>query len=146
MGRKQKTLTFTLTHNESGQSIRGRFVPYSQGGKFVKLWQDTMWKDRIFALRGESIKVLWYLLETAKWGNEAKNPGEAAKALGLLQPNISRAYSELIKSNLLIKKDGVYSLNPFFCWMGSNEQYEKAVGFISTPLTKDALEIEGATP
>lgn len=142
MAGKQKTLTFTLTHEESGQSIRGRFVPYSQGGKFVKLWQDTMWKDRVFALRGESIKILWYLLETASWGNEAKTPGEVAKSLGLLQPNISRAYSELIKSDLLIKTDGKYLLNPYFCWMGSNEQYSKAVRVISVPSAK--MELEGA--
>lgn len=101
-------------------------VRQPKGGKFMKVWQGTGWQQRIGRLQGNSLKVLWHLLDIAKWGNEVPGPSTVAKTLDKKQSHISRAYSELVKSDFLYKKDGNYYLSPYFCWKGNNQQYEQA--------------------
>ena len=126
MVKKGRHFTFTMTDDESGQAIKGRFIPYSQGGRFMKLWQGTGWEKRIMSLQGNSVKVLWHLVSVASWGNQVPGPTEVAKAMNIKKQNISRAYAELIKSDFLYKVDGAYCLSPFFCWKGTDAQLLEA--------------------
>jgi len=92
----------------------------------MKVWQDTSWEKRIGKLQGNSLRVLWHLVHIATWENQVTGPSETAISMGLKQPNISRAYAELRKADLLYQAGGSYRLNPYFCWKGGNEQYEIA--------------------
>jgi len=129
MGKARK-FTLTLTDDKSGQAIRGRFTPYTQGGKFMKLWQNTTWQDRVMRLQGNSLKVLHYLEMVAGWENEVPGPSEVSKALGIRQPHISRAYAELSNAEFLYKRDGIYRLSPFFCWKGTDSQLQEAHRYV----------------
>jgi len=124
MGRKQRRFTLTLTDDKSGQAIRGRFIPYSQGGKFMKLWQDTGWEKRLGELQGNSLRVLWHLVHVAGWGNVVPGPGEVSREMSMRQPHVSRAYKELSQADFIRKVKGLYCLNPLFCWKGTDQQYE----------------------
>jgi len=96
------------------------------GGSFMKLWQDTGWEKRLGELQGSSLKVLFHLTMVCKWQNFIPGPSETAKAMGFRQSHVSRAYGELAKVDFLYKQDGSYRLSPYFCWKGSDDQYELA--------------------
>jgi len=139
---KTPNYTLTLTNDDSGQKIKGRFVPYSQGGKFMKLWQGTGWERRIKGLQGNSLRVLWYLVSVASWNNEVQGPSDTAIGMNLRQPHISRAYGELIKADFLYKVNGIYHLSPYFCWKGDDYQYQQACRELSmTSVAKQLVEV-----
>lgn len=127
----RKRQTFTLTHDGTGQSIRAIVIARSTGGKFMKIWQGTGWEKRLGELQGNSLRVLFHLTMVAGWQNKVPGPSETSTAMSLKQPSISRAYSELIKTNFLTKSNGSYQLNPLFCWKGSDQQYEEAIKELS---------------
>ena len=94
----------------------------------MKLWQGGVgWEPRLKGLQGRSHLVLWHLTLVATWGNRVPEPGETAKALGMRHPNVIRAYKELMEAELLMKVEGIYRLNPLFCWRGNEAQYEAAL-------------------
>ena len=122
-----------LRHEETGRSVRAEVIQERKGGKFMKVWQDTGWEGRIGGLRGNSLKVLWYLMMVAGWGNKVPGPGEVAERMKQKRPNVSRAYKELIGASFLHKTGGAYLLDPYYCWKGNDEQYEEACRKLSSP-------------
>ncbi len=96
------------------------------GGKFMKLWQGSGWGDTINHLQGNTLKVLLHLTDIAGYQNIVPAPKDMAKKLNWKSPNMYRAYNELIKYNLILKQDGIYSINPFYCWRGTEEQFYEA--------------------
>ena len=92
----------------------------------MKVWQGTGWEERIKGLQGNSLKILLHLVNTATFCNIVPGPSKVALATGFRQPHISRAYRELKKADFIYQKDGVYYLNPYFCWKGNERQYEQA--------------------
>ena len=128
--------TFTLTHDATGKTIRALVLPRSQGGKFMKIWQDTGWEQHLGELHGESLKLLWHLVMVAGWANEVPGPSATALVAGKRQSHISRAYTELVKAGFLYKVEGTYRLSPLFCWKGDEQQYEQAVLEFSNPKTR----------
>lgn len=102
----------------------------------MKIWQDNGWERRLGDLQGNSLKVLFHLVMVAKWRNQVPGPVETSKAMSIRQPNVSRAYSELMKADFLRKADGVYYLHPLFCWKGDDRGYEEAVEEFSVPFQR----------
>ena len=93
----------------------------------MKVWQDMGWEKRLGGLSGESLRVLHFLLVKARFWNIVPGPAEVALLLGMLQPNASRSYAELLKADFLCKQKGVFSLHPLFCWKGTDAQWKEAV-------------------
>ena len=93
----------------------------------MKVWQGGGLGSRLKKLQGRSKDVLWHLVDVALWGNLVPGPGETAKALGMHQSHVIRAYKELMGASLLRKTEGVYQLDYSFCWRGSNRQLEQAI-------------------
>jgi len=97
-----------------------------KGGKFMKLWQGAGWERQFAGLQGNSLKVLWHLVEIAQWGNKVPGPSLVARQVGKNQATISRAYRELREADFICQQDGVYYLSPFFCWKGNDIQLQQA--------------------
>ena len=133
MGAMRKRETFTLTHDATGQSIRAIVISKTSGGRFMKVWQDTGWGPRLDKLQGRSLRVLWQLVEVAGWQNEVPGPSDTARALGMRQPAVSRAYGELLRGSFLHKVGRVYRLSPFFCWKGNDQQLEEVIKQLAAP-------------
>ena len=85
-------------------------------------------------LHGESLRVLLYLQAVAAWRNVVPGPTQVAKAMGLMQPNVSRAYRELREAKFLAKRDGTNYLSPLLCWKGSEHDLEEALSFVGEGL------------
>jgi len=110
----------------TGEIVDLDITVHSLGGKFMKVWQKTLYTERINSLQGNSLRTLWHLVEVAGYNNTVPSPSELSRFIGKSRPLVSRAYSELMKADILIKKDHSYFLNPYFCWKGNNQQYELA--------------------
>ena len=108
----------------------------------MKVWQGTGWDKRIGELQGVSMKVLWHLVSIASWENVVPGPSETAISMGLKQPNISRAYGELIRASFLNRINGSYRLSPYFCWKGDDQQYEKACRRLQPNLTPELTGVK----
>lgn len=89
---------------------------------FLKFWQHKVYAERIDSLHGATLKILFYLLRVAKWGNQIPGSGVTAKAKQIPQSHVSRAYTELKRADIIKCIDGVYYLNMDFCWRGSEAQ------------------------
>ena len=129
MGKKvfSSTQRFGLLDKVTGEVLEGGiWYAKSQGGRFMKVWQGTGWEQRIDALQGASLKVLLHLINTSSWNNQIPGTRVVAKRMGKQQSHISRAYAELMKANFIYRNDGMYQLNPYFCWKGSDKEYEHA--------------------
>lgn len=132
-GRIKKSKQTLTIRSETGRYIRAVVTGVGKGRKegYMKLWQDTGWEEGLGGLRGESLKVLLHLVLTARWCNEVSGPTETSRKMGIVQPNVSRAYGELVGAGFIQKVEGRYTLNPLFCWKGDDEQYEDMVALFS---------------
>jgi DNA-binding IclR family transcriptional regulator len=61
----------------------------------------------------------------AEYNNAIPSGTVLAKKYDKTKPAISRAINELSREGFLVKLDGRYYLNPYFCWKGSKTEYEK---------------------
>jgi len=120
-----------LTEIKTGRALDVLVRPASTGGNFMKLWQRVGTGRRIEKLKGASLKVLWHLAMVAGWNNIIPGTSETARSMKLKQPNVARAYRELIEADFIVRREGVYYLSPMFCWKGNEEQYEQAVKTLS---------------
>jgi len=107
-----------------------------RGSKFMKIWQDTGWTERISKLQGNSLKVLIYLLEVATWENRVPGTKGVAVGMGMKQPHVSKAYRELVRSDLLQKREDGYRLNHMFCWMGTDAQLQQVLALENKELLR----------
>lgn len=121
---------YGLVDLATGEVFEGVITPWlpKVGGKWVRVFQDSTAEllRRSPELHGQSYRILVQLEAVVKWGNLIPAPPEIAKSLNLKPPNVYRAYAELIKAGIIIKRDGVYSLSPFYCWKGNEMQLEQA--------------------
>ena len=96
----------------------------------MKLFQDSG-EDLLkrAKLHSESYRVLKFLDTAVEWGNGIPKPAALAKQLGLNERAVYRAYAELVSAEIVIKAPdgGRYSLSPFYCWKGNEQQYNLAV-------------------
>ena len=136
-----------LVNEEPGEFIRAAILPRPIGGRFMKVWQGGNWGLKLKELQGRSKDVLLHLVDVALWGNLVPGPGETAKALGMHQTNVIRAYKELLGAGFLRKLEGGYQLSPYFCWRGSNAQYEQATTggrpLLTSPPLRQLAEARG---
>jgi len=96
------------------------------GGSFMKVWQDKKWESVFVDLQGNTLRLLHYLTNMSSYQNVVPTPKETALKIGWKSPNVYRAYNELLKSKLMYKWDGIYSLSPFYCWKGTDQQLKEA--------------------
>ena len=102
---------------------------------FVMVFQaalDKAAKDK--ALRGESLRVLCYLVSKTRIGNgcAVASQAEIGKALGLKQQGVSRAVTQLLRKQVILRGGRIgsghlYRLNPKFGLCGDGTGYHKAV-------------------
>jgi len=78
-------------------------------------------------LTGEEYRVFMCLLGKVKRDNTVPGPSETAKELDLRQPNVSRAYGELLKYGYLLKDDKGYHIHPMIAWYGSESRRIQAI-------------------
>jgi len=116
-----------LVNRKTGETADVNIDIHGKGGRFMKIWQGTGWEKNLGELQGNSLRVLFHLTMVASWKNRIPSPTETSKAMAIKRPNVSRAYSELIKAGFVYKTDGVYYLSPLYCWKGNEEQYEQAM-------------------
>ena len=122
---KRAGLDVRVVNPETGEYITGKFIAYSRGGTFMKIWQGIGWEDKLNGLQGNSLKVLWHLVRIAKWGNIIPGSSEVARQMNWRQQIVSRAYRELIQASFLYRFGGVFKLSPNFCWKGDDDQYDR---------------------
>ena len=106
----------------------------------MKIWQDGGWDERMEKLQGSSVKLLLHLTHVAIFRNIIPGPGEVAEQPSWSRLNVYRAYRELRGADFIYERDGTYYLNPYFCWKGSDQQYEQACRELSTG--KEGLRLE----
>jgi hypothetical protein len=102
---------------------------------FVMVFQgalDKAARDKV--LRGESLRVLCYLVSKTRVGNGCAVTSQAqiGKALGLKQQGVSRAITQLLRRNVILRGGRIgaghlYRLNPRFGLYGNGNGYQKAI-------------------
>ena len=113
---------YALYDRETGEikEIEGRAK--KRGIKFLKVWQHKKYINRLFALHGTALRMLFYLMMMTKWGNQIPGTESVATNKGIDRVQVSKAYGELKRADIIKKIDGTYYLNPDFCWRGSETQ------------------------
>ena len=112
-----------MVNRETGELIDvedERHLPRALAPAFTKLFHDVSWRCKIDALHGAGARILIHLLTEASYGNIVPSPTAFAQQFGLDRPNATRAYRELIEQGFICLQDGVYRLNPYFCWKGND--------------------------
>lgn len=116
---------------ETGEKF-GQFVVQLEGGeriggKWVRLFQQriTEWAE-LGEMKGETLRVLLWLLGKAEWYNGVPGPKEAAKALRIHEASAYRAFRYLRQEGLVSKMGRGYSLSPDVGWKGTAGELEEA--------------------
>ncbi len=104
------------------------------GGKWVRVFQDTLKALRDKKLHGQTFWILLNLISEADFQNRVPGTTALAKILGMKQPNVSRAYRELKQASMLLVQDRNYYLSPLLCWKGNQKQLEKAYEELLSPI------------
>ena len=108
-------------------------------GRWMRVFLDTQRRLALdTSIHGQTRRILSYLMAVSDYINRVPGPSEVARAMGLGQPPVSRAYAELKRVGVLIAKGRDYYLSPELCWRGSPEQYTQACQDLlsSPPLLK----------
>ncbi len=134
-GKKRKIGTVDL---DTGEVLEGVSVfchkkrnPYPEGwvmnSQFAAVFVA---KDK--EIKGETHRVLWYLLGVLSWENWIVIPTvHIAKELEIKRPQVSRAMSLLEKKGIIIRGEKVgryyaFRLNPEFGWKGDTDKLSEA--------------------
>ena len=130
--------SYGLINLKTGKAFPGglTFWQDTKGGKWMKIWQDgkAALLDRT-PLHGQSYRILCHLDAVCEWGNVIPAPAFIASKLGIKREAVYRAYAELIKAEIVIKKDGNYYLSPLYCWKGNQMQLVQACKvLLDTPM------------
>jgi DNA-binding transcriptional regulator YhcF (GntR family) len=115
------------------------------GGLWMRAYQNSMARLATLKLRGESYRLVWYLVAHTGYLNKPPSVKSIAKGLGIKPPHISRAFKELEKNGIVIKDDNIYSLNPYFFWKGTSKQLETRLEELRTK-NLELLKELGTTP
>jgi biotin operon repressor len=124
-------MTLAVFNKVTGEILDAELIIKKIGGSFMKLWQKTSFDDKYDNLQGFSSKLLLHLITITGYNNAIPSGKSLAKRYKKTEPAISRAITELSKEGYLVKIDGRYYLNPYFCWKGSKTEYEKMCEKIS---------------
>lgn len=126
----QASKRFLFIDTETGERFRANITPERRGlgGRWVRVFQDTMQRlaERHPELHGQSYRVLAYLTGVAAWNNALPSTGVVAVALGLQPSAVRRAYGELSRVEVILRRDSVYYLSPLVAWKGTERQLEAA--------------------
>ena len=121
---------FIFIDTETGERFRANITPERRriGGRWVRVFQDAITRIAVEhpELQGRSLRVLLYVAGVVKWDNAIPGPSATATALGMRQPNVSRAYRELMAVGAVIERDGGYYLSPLMAWKGTERQRDTA--------------------
>ena len=119
---------WALLNRETGEIVEADFTikRKRRSSQFMKLWQDIGWETRLGKLQGNSLRMLWFLINRTAFCNIVPSPSLMAVECGWKQPHVSRAYRELREADFLCQRDRSYYLNPYFCWKGNDTQYQQA--------------------
>ena len=94
--------------------------------RWVRLFQDSKRALllRHLRMRGQSYAVLHYLETVSGWDNSIPSTAEVAEAINWRQPNVSRAYRELLDGEFILKRGTRYYLSPLVAWKGTQKAYD----------------------
>lgn len=115
--RKKKIV---IVNKDTGEVIENAAIvkpKYSNLDFFMKLYLSGAVEISKMRLRGETMRVLFYLLGNCSYGNIINIPQkEIAEALEIKRPSVSAAIKELLDNNILLpgEKNGrcnTYRLN-----------------------------------
>ena len=90
---------------------------------------DRVLADIILAkpLSGENARIFMFLLGNIDKENKLPPPSVIASAMGLLRPNVSRGYQELMANGYLVKGEDRYSIHPMIAYYGTESGRTHAV-------------------
>jgi hypothetical protein len=124
-------MTLAVFNKVTGEILDAELIIKIHGGRFMKLWQKTSFNEKYDNLQGNSLKILLHLTNDSLYNNLIPGVMEISRRYNKSKSLVSRAYSELTKNGFIVKIDGRYYLNPYFCWKGSKTEYEKMCEKIS---------------
>ena len=128
-----KNKKFCMVNQETGQVEA--FIPvifpkkkFLWGGEFMLVFQDFLLNLANSKLTQEQYRVLCYLMGKLDFENYIViKQTQAAKELGIKQPNISAAIKKLEELDIICQgpRSGMvksYQLNPYYAFKGKNQQ------------------------
>lgn len=135
----------SIVRKDTGETLDFVFKPpQGMGGKWVRVFQDYARKLILNnpQFRGETHKVLAYLVTLADWRNAVPPPVQLASTLHMQRTSVYRAYAQLIEAGAILKVASSYYLNPELCWKGNEQQlleaYQTVFSFLRMPESKPA--------
>ena len=119
---------YAILDRETGEILELNAKSSTGSSNWLRVFQNGKREllSRSPELHGQSHRVLNYLDAVVAWGNSLPTPAKVAESLNLKLPNAYRAYTELMKAEIVLKRDGVYYLSPLYCWKGNEKQFEQA--------------------
>ena len=101
------------------------------GGRWMRAYQDGMEYLAKQKLRGESYRVLNYLVAKAGFSNTLPSKKSIALSLDMKAPSVSRAIKELTGIGVIIKDGDTSILSPYFYWKGNQKDFEATIARVS---------------
>ena len=135
---RQKVKEYGLYDSDSGEFLHTLILPVKRkvGGRWMRIFQDMAEVVSRKKLRGESYRVLWYLLSVSDFNNIVPGTGKVGEAIKIKRASVCRAYRELKETGILIEKDSLYCLSPFLAWKGNDQQLEARCRELLVPKVK----------
>ena len=123
-----RIVEFGLLNKQTGEIYDAelRLVKKSTGGMWMKLYQDAAKLLSEKKVRGSTLRIFFFLLGKAGYQNIIPNGSTTAKQIGMEQSAVYRAYGDLKKLGIILKKDNGYMLSPLICWKGTEKQFKQA--------------------
>lgn len=127
----KRNTPWRLVNEVTGESLSAEVRESAEpsGGGWLKVYQRAALDllTRHPELTGESLRVFLILIGHAAWNNALPSPTVLAERTGMKRSNLARAYSKLLRSEFLIKRERTYYLSPVLCWKGTERQLDWAM-------------------
>ena len=142
---------------ETGELLNGVTVHMPHREKmsqnFVMMFKDPMLElatNR--SLRGEQLRVLFYLLTKVGFNNEILiTQKDAAAVLGLATSSVSTAMRKLVEQQILlvgprIGNSTTYILSPIYGWCGDASEHRRQMARLLAPTPSRRVPAAGTQP